>query len=83
MLSDEQWSKLRKIMREYGIYDKPHLRLDVEGMLYRMRVGCPWRDLPTEFGNWNAVYKKFNYWSLKGKLMKLFKALIKTPDLEW
>lgn len=52
-------------------------------MLYRMRVGCPWRDLPVEFGNWNAVYKKFNYWSLKGKLMKLFKALIKTPDLEW
>ena len=27
-------------------------------MLYRMRTGCPWRDLPTEFGNWNKVYKR-------------------------
>jgi transposase len=32
-------------MRHHGIYDKPNLRMIVEGMLYRMRVGCPWRDL--------------------------------------
>ena len=44
-LSDEHWSKLRTIMREQGIYDKPNLRKAVEGILYRMRVGCPWRDL--------------------------------------
>jgi transposase len=51
MLSDELWSKLRTIMRQHGIYDKSNLRLMVEGMLYRMRVGCPWRDLPAEFGS--------------------------------
>ena len=43
MLSDELWSKLRTIMRQQGIYDKPDLRLMVEAMLYRMRVGCPWQ----------------------------------------
>ena len=43
MLSDELWSKLRAIMRQHGIYDKSNLRLMVEAMLYRMRVGCPWR----------------------------------------
>ena len=42
MLSDELWSKLRIIMREHGIYDKPNLRMMVEGMLYRMRTGLPW-----------------------------------------
>lgn len=31
-------------MREQGIYHKPNLRKTVEGILYRMRVGCPWRD---------------------------------------
>ena len=25
-------------------------------MLYRMRTGCPWRDLPKAFGNWNKGY---------------------------
>lgn len=83
MLSDEFWSKLKAIMRQYGVYDKPNLRVMVEGMLYRMRVGCPWRDLPMEFGCWNSVYQKFNRWSSKDKLMKIFKALVQDPDLEW
>jgi transposase len=33
-------------MRQHGIYDKLNLRIMVEGILYRLRVGCPWRDLP-------------------------------------
>ena len=46
MLTDELWSKLRTMMHQQGIYDKPNLRMMVEGMLYRsMRVGCPWSDL--------------------------------------
>ena len=83
MLSDELWSKLRTIMRQQRIYDKPDLRLMVEAMLYRMRVGCPWRDLPAEFESWNSIYQKFNRWSYKDKLIKIFKCLVHDPDLEW
>lgn len=83
MLSDELWSKLRGIMLQHRIYDKPTLRLIVEAMLYRMRVGCPWRDLPAEFGCWNSIYQQFNRWSSKAKLMSIFKALVHDPDLEW
>lgn len=50
MLTDECWSKLRTIMLAARVYDKSGLRLTVEGILYRMRTGCPWRDLPSEFG---------------------------------
>jgi len=39
-------------MRQFGIYDKPQLRKTVEGILYRMRTGLPWRDLPSFFGKW-------------------------------
>jgi transposase len=70
-------------MLQYRIYDKPNLRTIVEGMLYRMRIGCPWRDLPSIFGFWNSVYKQFNRWSSKNKLMRIFKSLIVNPDLEW
>jgi len=83
MLNDKHWSKLRKIMRENKIYDKPNLRKTVEGILYRMRTGCPWRDLPSYFGSWNSVFQQFNRWSKKEKLMKIFKNLIEDPDLEW
>lgn len=70
-------------MREHGIYDKPKLRKTVEGILYRMRTGCPWRDLPSFFGIWNSIYQQFNRWSSKNKLMKIFKALVQDPDFEW
>jgi transposase len=47
--------------------------MTVEGMLYRMRVGCPWRDLPKAFGFWNSIYKRFNAWSAGGKWLRVFK----------
>lgn len=83
LLSDEWWSKLRVIMNEQGIYDKFDLRKTVEGILYRLRTGCPWRDLPSFLGLWNSIYQQFNRWSAKGKLMAIFKALVIDPDLEW
>lgn len=83
MLTDEHWSKLRTIMREHGIYDKPSLRKTVEGILYRMRTGLPWRDLPSFFGVWISIYQQFNRWSSKNKLMDIFKSLVINPDLEW
>ena len=83
MLTDEHWSKLRTIMRGHGIYDKPSLRKTVEGILYRMRTGLPWRDLPSFFGVWISIYQQFNRWSAKNKLMDIFKSLVIDPDLEW
>ena len=83
MLTDEHWSRLKTIMRENGIYDKPNLRKTVEGILYRMRTGLPWRDLPSFFGRWISIYQQFNRWSSKNKLMRIFKALIQDPDCEW
>ena len=82
MLSDELWSKLKGIMLQHHIYNKPNLRMMVEGMLYRMRVGCPC-DLPVEFGFWHSIYQQFNRWSAKDKLMKIFKDLVQDPALEW
>ena len=70
-------------MLNIGIYDKPLLRQTIEGIFYRLRVGCPWRDLPDVFGKWNAIYKRFNEWSRKEKLINIFKTLAVEPDLEW
>lgn len=83
LFTDELWEKLKKAMLEMGIYEKPTLRLTVEGIFYRLRSGIPWRDLPIAFGNWNAVYKRFNDWCRKNKLMAIFKRLVSAPDLEW
>ena len=83
MLTDEYWAKLKPIMLVQGVYAKPQLRQTIEGIFYRLRVGCPWRDLPEIFGSWNAIYKRFNDWSRKGKLGAIFKTLVMEPELEW
>lgn len=64
MLKDEHWTRLRPILLELNIYDKGNLRQTVEGVLYRMRVGCPWRDLPENFGKPNTIYKAYQRWFL-------------------
>jgi hypothetical protein len=41
VLGDEFWLKLEKILLQEAIYNKRNLRMTVERMLYRMRIGCP------------------------------------------
>jgi transposase len=83
ILSDAFWSKLEKILLQEAIYNKRNLHMTVEGMLYRMRVGCLWRDLPKAFGCWNSIYKRFNAWSSSNKRGRIFKALTIDPGWEW
>jgi transposase len=50
-------------------------RLFLEAVLYRARTGTPWRDLPAEFGDWNAVYQRAKRWRVTGTWDRLFAAL--------
>ena len=46
MLNDEHWSKLSVIMLKDRVYDKAEHRNTMEDILYRMRTGCAWCDVP-------------------------------------
>src|SRR5262249_32067720 len=50
-----------------------------EAVLYIGRTGIPWRDLPGEFGAWDAVYNRFRRWVASGSLAKLFELLTEEP----
>jgi transposase len=55
----------------------------MEAMLWRLRTGSPWRDLPTELGAWKTSYNFFNRWSKRGAWKKIFEALRGEMDDEW
>ena len=57
-------------------------RLFVDAVLWVLRTGAPWRDLPSAFGHWNSVFVRFNRWSRKGVWDRIFKALAEDPDFE-
>lgn len=59
------------------------MRNFIEAIIYRIRTGCPWRDIPEEFGNSNSIFQKYNRWSIKDKFMKIFKLLSDDADMEW
>lgn len=83
MLKDETWSKFLPILGQIGINFKPQLRLTFEGILWKLRTGAPWRDLPDQFGPWSSVYNRFNEWSKAGKWQALFFAVRSELDDEW
>ena len=84
MLTDDAWEKLKQILKNSGrVYNKYEHRTTLEGILYRMRTVIQWRDLPAEFRLWNTVFRRFNLWSKKGILQKLFEHLSAQNDPQW
>jgi transposase len=57
-------------------------RLFLEAVLYWARTGVPWRDLPSEFGDWSAVYNRLRRWIHSGRLKRLFEAMTERPECE-
>ena len=47
----------------------------VNGIMFRTRTGCPWRDLPGEYGNWKTAYNRHRRWSLDGTWQKILDRL--------
>jgi transposase len=50
-------------------------RTVIDGILFRTRTGCPWRDLPACYGNWKSVYGRHRRWSLDGSWEKILDRL--------
>ena len=47
----------------------------INGIMFRTRTGCPWRDLPGEYGNWKTAYNRHRRWSLDGMWEKILDRL--------
>ncbi|WP_162528510.1 transposase [Novosphingobium sp. BW1] len=38
----------------------------INGILWRLRCGAPWRDVPPKYASWNTIYRRFRRWSEVG-----------------
>lgn len=85
MLRDDQWERISHLLP--GKPTDPgrtarNNRLFVEAVLWLLRAGAPWRDLPAHFGPWNSVYQRFKRWSVRGVWHRVFRELAKDADFE-
>jgi transposase len=76
-LTNEQWERLQPLLPP----QKPHIgrpahdhRTILNGILWLLRTGAPWRDLPERYGPWRTVASRFYRWRRAG----LFQHLLAT-----
>ena len=85
-LDDATWSKLYAYLKTVsGIYTgrEEKSRIFVDAVHWLMCTGAQWRDLPSEVGQWNTVFKRFGRWSDKGVWKQMHAHFVEAPDLEW
>ncbi|MBX5198498.1 IS5 family transposase [Rhizobium sp. NZLR10] len=86
ILRDEQWERISRHIigdeRTRGSSGRDN-RMFVEAVLWIVRTGSPWRDLPEVFGEWNSVFRRFSRWSRKGIWWRMFAAMSDDPDFEY
>ena len=69
MLRDEQWKRIEALLPRKASDPGPMAKYNrrfVESVLWIMRTGSPWRNLPAEFGHWHRTYVRFARWRESG-----------------
>ena len=55
----------------------------INAVVWILRTGAPWRDLPPEYGDWKNTHRRFCRWRDKGVWEELFNLFVQDPDFEW
>ena len=86
ILDDAQWERIAPLLPgkegDPGRSGEDNRRF-LEGVLWLVRTGAPWRDLPPHFGKWGSVWKRFRRWADKGVFERIFAELSADPDFEY
>ncbi|WP_370268088.1 IS5 family transposase [Streptomyces sp. V4I8] len=66
-LTDQEWELLAPLIPRAAT-GRPRVedRQVVNGMVYKIRTGISWRDLPERYGSWKTVYTRFRRYALDG-----------------
>jgi transposase len=67
-ITDRAWHQIEPLLPEYGQSGgqwRDH-RTIINGILWKLRTGSPWRDLPQRYGPWQTCFDRFNRWRRDG-----------------
>lgn len=88
-LTNDQWEQIKPHLPEPAETGRPPppARQVINGILWILRTGAPWRDLPERYGPWQTIYGRFNQWCQEGVWDRLFRAIQRSQDgegqLDW
>jgi len=67
-IADEAWKRIAPLLPENGRRGgqwKNHRKV-INGILWKLRTGASWRDLPSRYGPWQTCYDRFARWRRDG-----------------
>ena len=76
-LSDQEWAVIQPLVnrkssyRNAGTSPKHSRRCMLDAIFYLLKTGCQWRELPSEFPPWKAVYAQYQRWRDGGFFLRL------------
>lgn len=84
-LTSDEWQDLKQLFVRAGPGRPPKVsdRRFLNAILWKVKTGAPWRDLPSRFGNWKTIYSRFRRWAVVGHFKALFEALQIEVDDNW
>lgn len=77
LLTDDEWYLVASEFPKPKCTGRPprNPREIVDAILWILRTGSPWRDLPEEFGAWQSAWRLFDQWNGDGTLDSVLKKL--------
>ncbi len=85
-LTDDQWDRIEELLPGKS-GDPGRTGADnrgfVNGVLWVLRSGAHWHDLPERYGKWKSVHKRFSRWAATGVWERVFEALTADPDNDY
>ena len=85
-ISDEPWARIESMFPDSkGKRGRPagDNRHFLNAVLWIMRSGASWRDLPPDYGYWNSVFVRFRRLAKAGFWTRLAELFTNCPDFEW
>lgn len=88
-LSDAEWTVLSRLLPSSGTAGRPRSddRVVLNGIVWKLRTGSAWRDVPERYGSWQTLYTRFRRWALDGTFSRMLRAIQAerdaAGDIQW
>lgn len=81
-LSDAEWAVLSRLLPSSGTAGRPRTddRVVLNGIVWKLRTGSAWRDVPERYGSWQTLYTRFRRWALDGTFSRMLRAIQANKD---
>ncbi|MFD7734742.1 IS5 family transposase [Kitasatospora phosalacinea] len=81
-LSDAEWAVLSRFLPSSGTAGRPRSddRVVLNGIVWKLRTGSAWRDVPERYGSWQTLYTRFRRWALDDTFSRMLRQVQAEKD---